>query len=147
MRLYDGYRLVDIKLIGMNEVDWSNDFYNAGTLFYHEELDAYEVDDIDYCIEQAKDWENGKGYFQDDDYHEEYRTEIEELDIPPKTKDGHYISVGDWLQDGTGIYMVWARGERTELKEVIFDDENSDDFHMGEIRILTREEIGKMTVC
>lgn len=48
--------------------DWSNDFYEVGGL---KKVDvcgelAHEVDDLDYCIEQAHDWENKRGDFFDD---------------------------------------------------------------------------------
>lgn len=147
MRLYSGNRMVDIIATDKNGVDWTINLLNAGSLDYNEELDAYEVEDIDGAIEFAEDWINCEGDFADDEYDEDNNLEVWEVEFPPMTKDGHYISVGDWLTDETGIYMVWARGEKTELKEVIFDDVDTDDFHMGEIRILTDAEIGKMTVC
>lgn len=42
--------------------DWSNDFFEVGALEHDEEDDfLYLVDDVDYCIAEAKDWENARG--------------------------------------------------------------------------------------
>ena len=41
--------------------DWSNDFFDG----------AKDVPDVDYCIEQARDWENGEGDYYDPDVTEE----------------------------------------------------------------------------
>ena len=68
-RLSDGKRVVEIT---MNEwtgtgytPDWSNDFFNVGCLPYDEENDCYIVDDIEYCIDQAKDCINCDGDYSD----------------------------------------------------------------------------------
>lgn len=70
-RLTDGQRTVEIT---MNEwtgsgytPDWSNDFFVTGSLPYNAESDAYEVKDVDYCVEQAMDWKKGIGDFYDAD--------------------------------------------------------------------------------
>ena len=50
--------------------DFSNDFFNAGTLPTENDDDGdicYIVPDVRYCIEQAQDWENSRGDFYDDD--------------------------------------------------------------------------------
>lgn len=44
--------------------DWSNDFFEVGALEEVDGLcDAYWVDDVDYCIEQADDMVAGEGDF------------------------------------------------------------------------------------
>lgn len=44
--------------------DWSNDFFEVGTLEDVDGLDdAYWVDDVDYCVEQADDMVAGVGDF------------------------------------------------------------------------------------
>lgn len=44
--------------------DWSNDFFEVGALEEVDGLDdAYWVDDVDYCIEQANDMVAGVGDF------------------------------------------------------------------------------------
>lgn len=67
MRLYDGRKMVEIQMNNWTgddyTPDWSNDFFEAGNLPYDEELDAYMVEDVDYCIEQAMDWKNADGDF------------------------------------------------------------------------------------
>lgn len=46
--------------------DWSNDFFEAGQLPYREDIGAYIVDDVEYCIKQALDWQDHKGDYADD---------------------------------------------------------------------------------
>lgn len=46
--------------------DFSQDFFESGNLPYNVDLDAYEVDDIEYCLNQAFDWERAEGdYYYD----------------------------------------------------------------------------------
>ena len=47
--------------------DWSPDFFEAGGLEYNDETDTYKVEDVEYCIEQARDWQNAIGDFLEDD--------------------------------------------------------------------------------
>ena len=61
MVLTDGTRTVHIYMCGINDVEWTEDFYNAGDLEYDEETDVYTVEDVAYCIEQAIDYFNGVG--------------------------------------------------------------------------------------
>ena len=42
-------------------IDWSNDFFEVGSLKRDEEAEAYLVDDVEYCIEQANDWKMSRG--------------------------------------------------------------------------------------
>ena len=69
-RLYDGKKIAEIKMCIYDgngwTPDWSNDFFEIGGLEYDEEHDAYKVQDVDYCIEQAMDWKNSTGDFCED---------------------------------------------------------------------------------
>lgn len=49
--------------------DWSEDFFVAGRLEKDEsEADTvYLVESVPYCIDQAIDWENGRGDYADED--------------------------------------------------------------------------------
>lgn len=71
MRVYDGKRIVDIKMTNWTGTgytpDWSQDFFEAGSLKYDADKDAYIVDDVDYCIDQAMDWKNAEGDFYEPD--------------------------------------------------------------------------------
>ena len=71
MKLSDGKKAIEIKLQRWNgagyDPDISNDFFEAGSLPYDEENGTYIVDDVDYCIDYANDWKNGKGDFYGDD--------------------------------------------------------------------------------
>lgn len=72
MKLYDGKKLVEITMHLWDEreanmsPDWSNDFFDAGCLAYDMEQDAYSVNDVEYCIDQANDWKNFAGDFASD---------------------------------------------------------------------------------
>ena len=63
MKMTDGKKTVEITMKVWNDFntgyspDWSNDFFNAGVLPYDEDEDFFIVDDVDYCIEQAEEWE------------------------------------------------------------------------------------------
>lgn len=71
MRLFDGKNLISIEMNNWTgngyTPDWSNDFFEAGSLPYDEDVEAYRVDDVDYCIEQAMDWKNADGDFYEPD--------------------------------------------------------------------------------
>lgn len=51
--------------------DMSEDIFDAGTLEYIEEEEAYEIDDCDYLLECANDWKNGKGDYSMEGSHED----------------------------------------------------------------------------
>ena len=57
MRLTDTIKTIEITMRtwdGLNySPDFAIDFFEAP---YSAELDAYVVDDVDYCIDQAKEW-------------------------------------------------------------------------------------------
>lgn len=70
--LTDGNKTAEIIMRTWSDFQWSpdysNDFFEVGGL---KEVDvfgelAYEVDDLNYCIMQAHDWEYKRGDFYDD---------------------------------------------------------------------------------
>lgn len=69
-RLTDGKRVVEITMTRWTgngyEPDWSNDFFAVGSLPYIGDVNAYCVEHLDYCIEQALDWKNAIGDFAED---------------------------------------------------------------------------------
>ena len=148
-KLVSGNRMVEVEMQLWNGFqytpDWSYDFFNVGTLKYDNDLDAYEVDDIDYCIEQANDWMNKEGdYYGEEDVDGIERvTTVEEIDFPPMTKDGHYVVKGDWISNTSGIYEVRdVSHNRIECREVVFESDDCDEFHLDVDRsIFTNYEI------
>lgn len=71
MRLYDGKKMADIQMNTWNgreyTPDWSIDFFETGRLQYDEDVEAYLVEDVNYCIDQANDWKNADGDFYEPD--------------------------------------------------------------------------------
>ena len=77
IRLFDGKKLVEIEMIEEQDEkvfpDFSADFFEVGGLkevpeFYDHRATCYKVNDVDYCIDQARDWEALSGdYALDDD--------------------------------------------------------------------------------
>lgn len=67
-------RIIEIEMKVWNgeqySPDWSNDFFEVGELQRDEENDAYMVQDVEYCIEQAEDWENSMGDYSMDEPNE-----------------------------------------------------------------------------
>ena len=82
-RLTDGKKTVEIAMqvwTGSGYTpDWSNDFFAVGGLEHDEEKDAYKVEDVDYCVEQAYDWKNSEGDFAGDEPNEDNTVFIEEV--------------------------------------------------------------------
>ncbi len=68
MKLHDNEKSVEIRMMNWTgngyTPDWSEDFFEAGGLEYDEDSDSYQVDSVDYCIEQAQDWQQGIGDYQ-----------------------------------------------------------------------------------
>ena len=63
MKITDGKKTVNIRMQQFDifagfSPDWSLDFFDAGSLPYDEETETYFVQDVDYCIDQAEDWES-----------------------------------------------------------------------------------------
>lgn len=68
--LVDNSKAVEVTIREWDEAgmqygpDWSNDFFSVGIMEFVDGLeDAYVVDDVDYCIEQANDMVAGVGDF------------------------------------------------------------------------------------
>ena len=77
-RLTDGKRTLEITMNNWTEnggtPDWSADFFDVGCLHYNVDLDAYTVEDVEYCKCQAEDWMNNTGDYFD------YDADPEEVD-------------------------------------------------------------------
>lgn len=136
-RLVCGNRMVEITMTTWTgngyTPDWSNDFFSVGVLKYDEDLEAYEVEDIDYCIERAEDWKNKEGdfYGEEDVEGVERSVDVDEVDFPPITKDGEYVKEGMWISDQTGIYEVKeVYGGTVYCREVIFEGDG-DEYHLN----------------
>lgn len=136
-RLVCGNRMVEITMTTWTGTeytpDWSNDFFEVGTLKYDKDLEAYEVEDIDYCIDQAEDWKNKEGdfYGEEDVEGVERSVDVDEIDFPPMTKDGEYVKEGMWISDQTGIYEVKeVYGGTVYCREVIFEGDG-DEYHLN----------------
>ena len=86
VRLVSGNRIVEITMQTWTGTeytpDWSRDFFEVGNLKYDEVLEAYEVEDIDYCIDQAMDWKNKEGdfYGEEDVDGVERSVDVDEID-------------------------------------------------------------------
>lgn len=70
MKMTDGKKTIHITMCEWQNgsgcsPDWSKDFFSAGSLPYDDEKDAYVVEDVDYCIDQANDCINHTGDFND----------------------------------------------------------------------------------
>lgn len=72
MKLTDGKRTVEITIMMWEKdhytPDSSIDFFDAGSLPFDADADAYVVKDVEYCIEQAHDWQKGIGDYYDDEW-------------------------------------------------------------------------------
>lgn len=58
-------KMAEIRMTGLNGIDWETNFYNATALPYDEESDTYTVNDISYLLEQARDYCRHDGDFAD----------------------------------------------------------------------------------
>lgn len=70
MKMTDGKKTINITMCEWQTgsgctPDWSKDFFEAGRLPHDDEKDAYVVEDVDYCIDQANDCINHTGDFND----------------------------------------------------------------------------------
>ena len=72
MKLFDKNNTLSIRMYVWDGERWtqdiSNDFYAGAE--YVRERDAYEVPDVDYCLDQALNWQFRRGDFADDDTEE-----------------------------------------------------------------------------
>ncbi len=63
-----------------------------------------------------------------------------------KTKDGYSITENMWISDDTGIYEISdIRTNIVTLKEIVFNEDNPDEWEYGDLRYLTPQEIKHMT--
>lgn len=72
MKMTDGKKLVEVTMKIWNGSgygpDWANEFFETAGLEFDGEVDAFMVDDVDYCIEQMEDWKNcANDYIDDED--------------------------------------------------------------------------------
>lgn len=61
-----------------------------------------------------------------------------------KTKDGHTIVIGDWIEDTSGVYEVtefYENERKVIVNTVIFDDDISDSYTLGDWLILNKNEV------
>lgn len=83
MKLKDSNRIIEIRMCiwdgAQYSPDFSNDFFEAANLPYDEEADAYIVKDVNYCIEQAYNWQNSEADFAEDKPNENNKVFVEEL--------------------------------------------------------------------
>lgn len=99
---------------------------------------AYMVEDIYECIGIISAWAN------EVDLGRNYR--IDEVTVPAITADGWYLQNEMLLFDDDEHYYEVVNVERDHniVYEVIWTDEEQSDYDLGEKRILTDEEIGKL---
>ena len=64
--LRDKDHVIEISMRENDRPDWSNDFFNVGSL-PHNSDGSYAVEDVYYCREQAIDWENNEGDYYGDE--------------------------------------------------------------------------------
>ena len=87
MKLTDEKKTVEIRMMTWDDdatgysPDYSTDFFEAGGLPYNEVRDAHEVADVDYCIDQAKDWEAGRGDYEPAEWEDVENRKIQLNDI------------------------------------------------------------------
>lgn len=83
MKITDGKKTVSIRMMVREgsgySPDWSQDFFDAGSLPYDDETDTYTVEDVDYCIEQAMEWKETNTGFLGDIATENNAVFVEEL--------------------------------------------------------------------
>lgn len=88
-RLFDGTKTAEITMRFWNSntnrytPDWSNDFFAIGGLEYDDEHEAYKVDDVEYCVEQARDWGNMVGDFAGDEDPENLERQVIDMIARP----------------------------------------------------------------
>lgn len=63
-RLSDGKKTVEITMNNWTgsgyTPDWSADFFQVGGCAYDDERNVYVVPNVEYCVDCARDWENGR---------------------------------------------------------------------------------------
>lgn len=129
-RLFDGNVLVEIEMRLYNGdylPDFSNDFFSVGGQEICPSINAYFVKDVDYCIEQARDWELMRGDYCDD-------TEIPGYtrDLTYSKKEAYYTAC---KESGTLIERFWSYEDAAAAIDRYIEsdladwNEKSDDFY------------------
>lgn len=63
MKIFDGTQRAEVSMYtydcntGFLSPDFSHDFFTAGSLPYDPKTDCYTVDDVQYVIDVAREWE------------------------------------------------------------------------------------------
>ena len=117
MKLYDGKKMVNIEMNNWTgngyTPDWSIDFFEAGGLEYNEDMDAYMVEDVDYCIEQAMDWKNADGDFYEPDADTSDRNvDVEEIKTTGEDKERALMELAGEMNEM--IALGWEEEEAHE---------------------------------
>lgn len=72
MKLTDGRKTVEITIQHWDGnsygEDWSEEYFDAGSLQYDEETKAYLVSDVDYCVDMAMSEDEGGARCKYDEY-------------------------------------------------------------------------------
>ena len=59
-----------------------------------------------------------------------------------KTGDGYEVRIGMWLENTSGVYEVTSIEENyVSVKEVIFEDDESDKYQLGDTYRMTKQEM------
>ena len=107
MKLTDGKRIIEIKMKNRNYKtnnygpDFSKEFFKAGSLEYSEKDQAYKVKDVEYCIEQVKDFREGAGEYRKYGEHENLNIFVTGLpvDIYGNTLMWFEIALDDYIYE------------------------------------------------
>ena len=65
MLIKDKNEIAEIEMIGRNGIDWTRDFFSAGTMEQDEEDGAFIVDSIQDCLDTVMDYCNHSGDYSD----------------------------------------------------------------------------------
>ena len=141
MKLYDGKKMVSIEMNNWTDngytPDWSIDFFEAGSLEYNEDMDAYIVEDVDYCIEQARDWQNARGDFYEPEVTfadiDSRNVDVNEIKTTGEDKEQALMELADEMNEM--IALGWEEEEAHEDEDAFL--ERLGDYAEG----LTLEEI------
>lgn len=134
-RLTDGNKTITIKMVKWNgtefDPDYSNDFFEVGTLDYDELTDSYAVDDVDYCIDEAiEELKKMMTYYaewflfvdgEEVNLHEKYQLVIDTEDT---TYGIEYDDFDDAKVRMLDIYESWIVEERSKWAWSKEDGEN-----------------------
>lgn len=111
MRFTDRERVAEITMRTWDGESWGQDFsadiLTDGKAAYDEALDAYLVNDLDYVIDYAKDWQAGTGDFRGCGAGESDELVIDVRDV-----------IEDYDQTAASLYDGgWRAEDRDALKD------------------------------